>query len=151
MQIKPIYALSIKQPWAWLICKGFKDVENRDWFIGREPAPGFHQMNHKIELPARIYVHASKTQTGKQAEEAVDFITERGMLDKLAGELSDHFLSPVFGAIIGEVTITGCVDKSDSPWFVGKYGFILVDPVLYQKPIPCRGQLGFFKAEVPNA
>ena len=24
-------ALSIQQPWAWLIVNGFKDVENRDW------------------------------------------------------------------------------------------------------------------------
>lgn len=33
-------ALSFKQPWAWLICAGYKDVENRDWFIGRKPALG---------------------------------------------------------------------------------------------------------------
>lgn len=31
-------ALSIRQPWAWLIVNGFKDIENRDWatpFRGR--------------------------------------------------------------------------------------------------------------------
>jgi ASCH domain-containing protein len=24
-------ALSIRQPWAWAICAGCKDVENRSW------------------------------------------------------------------------------------------------------------------------
>ncbi len=24
-------ALSVRQPWAWLIVNGYKDVENRDW------------------------------------------------------------------------------------------------------------------------
>jgi hypothetical protein len=30
-------ALSIKQPWAWLIVNGHKDIENRDW---RSDNPG---------------------------------------------------------------------------------------------------------------
>ena len=32
------------------------------------------------------------------------------------------------GAILGEVTITGCVTESESPWFEGPYGFTLTDP-----------------------
>lgn len=24
-------ALSIRQPWAWLVVQGYKDIENRDW------------------------------------------------------------------------------------------------------------------------
>ncbi len=24
-------ALSLKQPWAWLVVKGYKDIENRSW------------------------------------------------------------------------------------------------------------------------
>ena len=27
----PVKALSIQQPWAWLIVNGHKDIENRDW------------------------------------------------------------------------------------------------------------------------
>ncbi len=42
-------ALSIKQPWAWLICAGYKDIENRSWRIIREPAPSFYRGT--IELP----------------------------------------------------------------------------------------------------
>ena len=41
-------ALSIKQPWAWLIIHGGKDIENRSWHT---------------KLRGRFLVHASKGMT----------------------------------------------------------------------------------------
>lgn len=55
-----------------------------------------------------------------------------------------------FGAIVGEVTIVECVIASDSKWFYGPYGFVLADPLPYEKPIPCRGHLRFFVPEIPQ-
>ena len=151
---KPTLALSIKQPWAWLICKGFKDIENRDWRIGRNPNYGLYKSqkaNFRVELPQRIYVHAG---CRFDTWALTDFRLCSWMSDSLIDEKTDKYLDQLYktwkaGAIIGEVTITGCVDKSDSPWFVGKYGFVLDDPVLYDKPITCRGMLGFWKVD-PN-
>ena len=141
---KPIYALSVKQPWAWLICKGYKDVENRDWPMRKTIEA------QRVELPLRIYVH-----TGCRFDTwaLTDFRLCSWMSDSLIDEKTDTYLDQLHetwkaGAIIGEVTITGCVDKSESPWFVGKYGFVLADPVLYEHPIPCRGALGFFKPSI---
>jgi hypothetical protein len=128
---KPIYALSIKQPWAWLICKGFKDVENRDW---------------PTKFRGRIYVHSSLSKS-EMTGEVIGWILERlnfGQAQQFKRAEYDASLLNL-GAIIGEVNITGCVNHWSSPWFVGKWGFILANPVLYDKPIPCRGQLGFFK------
>jgi hypothetical protein len=51
------------------------------------------------------------------------------------------------GAIIAEVDVVDCVTHSKSPWFVGPYGFVLADPILYDEPIRCRGRLGFFEPE----
>ena len=51
------------------------------------------------------------------------------------------------GGIVGSVEIVDCVTESASPWFVGRYGFVLRDP----KPLPFtqwKGQLGFF--DVPE-
>lgn len=146
-------ALSIRQPWASLIIKGapvftsvsnpdgsshvelkgvvFKTIENRNW---------------ATDFRGRIYVHASKKED--------DFITCMKWLGEHIGlapiacmMLSSPQYSPK-GAIIGEVDITGCVTESDSPWFVGKYGFTLANPILYTKPIPCRGKLGFFEPAI---
>ena len=47
------------------------------------------------------------------------------------------------GGIIGSVEIVDCVTESESPWFFGRYGYVLRDP----RPLPFapwRGQLGFF-------
>lgn len=147
-------ALSIKQPWAWLICAKFnglpiKDMENRDWRIPTS-----------FKLPQRIYVHAGKTPD--EWYPAIDIvrkvygtITGMNLWDKFINWQYKNGQSIMFPSqntslIIGEVDITDCVDKSDSPWFVGKYGFVLAKPKLYDKPIPYKGQLGFFEVTLPQ-
>lgn len=148
--LKPRYALSIKQPWSWLICAGYKDIENRTWKIGRNPRHGPFSTrdidNFTIALSERIYVHAGKKIEWKD----YNFLVLEGWITTVvAGDLTRYLaLSNGVGAIIGEVDITGCVTESESPWFTGPYGFTLANPVLYDKPIPYRGQLGFF--EVPD-
>ena len=50
-----IPALSIRQPWAWLIVHGFKDIENRDWptnFRGRYYAETCEELLRMGLLPA---------------------------------------------------------------------------------------------------
>jgi hypothetical protein len=104
-------ALSIRQPWAWLIVNGHKDIENRDW------ATNFR---------GRVLIHAS------DAEEYPD---------QYGGSYPAR--ESMIGGIVGVATITGCVDRSDSKWFMGQYGFTLTDA----KPLPfiaCKGALGFF-------
>jgi hypothetical protein len=50
------------------------------------------------------------------------------------------------GGLVGLARIVSCVDRADSPWFFGRYGFVLRDAM----PIPlikCKGALGFFRPE----
>ncbi len=124
-------ALSIKQPWAWLICKGFKDVENRDW---------------ATKFRGRIYVHAGVSKS-EMDKETLAWILKR-LNNKQAAQLGLMYERLSYGAIIGEVDIVDCVAGSDSPWWIGPYCFILANPVLYEKPIPYRGQLGFFEVKL---
>lgn len=47
------------------------------------------------------------------------------------------------GGIVGMMKIVDCVEKMDSRWFFGRYGFVI--GAAYPLPlIPCKGQLGFF-------
>jgi len=125
-------ALSVRQPWAWLICKGYKDIENRDW---------------PTKFRGRIYVHAGLTM-----DTSVPALTlnEASILERLTPSQCDEYRTSLRhrGAIIGEVDIVDCVDRNSSPWFVGKYGFILANPVLYENPMPCKGKLNFFEPEI---
>lgn len=126
----PKLAISIRQPWAWaIICAG-KDVENRDW---RTPFRG------------PVCIHAAK-KWGKAEKLDVDFV-EKMTATQLEAE-------PLLGGIIGVAEIVDCVEASESPWFFGRYGFVLRNarPVDF---IPVKGVLGFFdwrkRVEPPHA
>ena len=136
-------ALSGYAEFFWLMAKNWKDVENRNWPLTR--------YIKRSELPVRIYLHASKTATSKKD---VAFIKS-----KLTAEQRREFEAVDWGRyrgkIIGEVTITDEVTFKDigmkathSPWFFGEYGFVVRDGVLYERPMPCRGQLGFFEVDL---
>jgi ASCH domain len=50
------------------------------------------------------------------------------------------------GAIIGHVTLTGCVRDSPSPWAEpGSWHWLLTDPVPLAEPIAARGRLGLWQ------
>ncbi|ARA81557.1 ASCH domain-containing protein [Pseudomonas ficuserectae] len=120
-------ALSIRQPWAWLIIHGGKDIENRTWHT---------------KLRGRFLVHASKGMTVKEWVEASDFCIAQGIHDT-------PFDMPAYddlqrGGIIGSVELVDSVDTSTSPWYMGQKAFVLRDP----KPLPItpfKGRLGFFE------
>lgn len=121
-------ALSIKQPWAWLIVNGFKAVENRDWYTS---------------VRGDILIHTGK----KMDNDGLAWVKSR---------FPDIQLPETFetGGIVGKARIVGCVHISDSKllaekdkdWFFGDYGFILdsVEPLPF---MPVNGQLGFFKVD----
>jgi hypothetical protein len=123
-------ALSVRQPWAWLIVNGIKDIENRNW---------------ETKYTGRVYIHAGLKMDKSEADE-----TE--IVTKLTKEEQDRYFSEpkARGAIVGEVDITGCVTMSSSPWFTGKYGFVLANALAYKKPIECKGALNFFKPHLPS-
>ena len=127
---KPVKALSIRQPYAWLICRGYKDVENRTW---------------STKFPGRIYVHAG---VSKLSMKDADNYALRRLTSSQTAEYMTVKNILTFGAIIGEVSIIDCVTESSSPWFTGKYGFVLSNPILYDHPVPCKGKLNFFMPDI---
>lgn len=145
-------ALSVKQPWAWLICKGIKDVENRTWYIHMPPL-----LNYPA-TPRCIYIHTGKVKDTLQGCRRAFAILERVQGKEKADIIRASFWNSGFelGAIIGEVDIVGCKFRRGdmnanlfSPWHeVGMYGLLLANPVLYHEPYPCKGRLGFFEPDV---
>lgn len=132
-------ALSIKQPWAWLVCAGIKDTENRYWHL-------------TADLPRRIYVHASKTVDKKAFSWLAENIPRDILAKAMVHGLPDPDMYVITGAIIGEVDLVSCSFRGEglndnlfSIWhMLGQWGFKLANPVLYDKPILCKGQLSFF-------
>lgn len=121
--------LSIRQPWAWLIANGLKDIENRTW---------------KTHFRGEFLIHAGLTMTKADYEETLEF----AHLLSRSHPFPEETVLPARdelarGCIVGIAEITNCVQRSSSPWFFGKHGFVIKNarPL---KPITCLGQLGFF-------
>lgn len=128
----PQRALSIRQPWAWAIINAGKDIENRNW---------------KTAFRGPVCIHAAKGMTEREWEEAMAFIDNAfpvSLVSQIGRRRSaSGSLDAKRGGIIGVAEIVDCVDASDSPWFFGRYGFVLRNarPVEF---IPVKGALGFF-------
>jgi hypothetical protein len=117
-------ALSIRQPWAWLIVNGHKDIENRCW---------------KTHFRGKIYVQASKGMTQDEYNQAFVIAGDHGIDLPYPNDLER-------GGIVGTVEIVDCVDEHASPWFFGEFGFVLknANPLPFR---PLKGALGFFNVE----
>lgn len=118
-------ALSIRQPYAWLILHAGKDIENRDWIT---------------HYRGPFLIHA-----GKRVEK-IDPNLRDWVKQKLGLDIPDQDDLPR-GGIVGRAEIVDVVENSASPWFFGHYGFVLDK----QKSIaftPCKGALGFFKPQI---
>lgn len=129
----PIYALSVRQPWAWAIVHGGKDIENRSW----SPMSGA-AIRAMLAFRGEVCIHASKGMTRAEYDDAIALFED----NELASWPAPHEL--LRGGIIGTVEIVDAVRKSNSPWFFGSVGLVLANP----RPIdfiPSTGALGFFK------
>lgn len=118
-------ALSIRQPWAWLIIHGGKDIENR---------------SRRTHLRGRIYVHASQGMTRDEYTIGELMAEENGVKLPAFDDLQR-------GGIIGTVEIVDCVDDHQSPWYFGPFGYVVANP----EPLPfqpCRGHLSYFEPQI---
>lgn len=138
-------ALSIRQPWAWLIVRPdltdrqerarafdageIKTIENRTWWTGHR---------------GPTLIHAAKGMTRNEYDDVVDFLVLNPRLQSVASALpAPEALER--GGIVGLASLVACVRASESPYFFGPHGFVFHDA----KPVPFRpqpGALGFFEA-----
>lgn len=125
----PSLALLVRQPWAWAIIHGGKDIENRT--AGSIRAG---RMDCR-----RICVHAASGMRQSEYRWAVHKLAAVGVTAPAPNAL-------VRSAIIGTVDVTDIVTESDSPWFGGPCGLVLERPQEIA-PIPAKGTLGYFAWE----
>lgn len=139
-------ALSIRQPWAWLIVRPdltgeeraaairdgvTKNVENRGWHTGRR---------------GPFLIHAARGMTRDEYEDANDPLAWIGGPTIELPPYEDLQR----GGIVGQADLVDCLHFADrrSLWHFGKWGFYLanIEPLPFH---PCRGQLGFFDVPWP--
>ena len=109
--------LSIRQPWAWLLVNGVKDIENREWSTSYRGPLLLHAGKAGDEW---LFDHKEFLVRMWQARYGVI----EGMPTEGAGFAR--------GGIVGIATLDQVVTHSPSKWFVGTYGFVLRDA----RPLP---------------
>lgn len=138
MPRRPLYALSIKQPWAGLILAGLKTIEIRRW---------------TTHLRGPIWLHAARVDDPAE--------TGWGRVDPVIRPLSQ-----LRGGIVGIVDIASVVTYTtpeafaegqpahfnDPSWFVAPkmYGLVLKDPeaIDFRK---LAGQVRLFRVSDPES
>jgi len=125
-EYKNLPALSIRQPWAWMILNAGKDIENRTWIT---------------KFRGKFLIHASKATNELEWSFAKRY--EKTARIKIPEYRSDDYK---LGGIVGVADLVDCVTQSDSVWFEPCFrgvGFVLanVKPLQF---IPCKGALKFF-------
>jgi hypothetical protein len=118
--------LSLKQPWAWAVAAGKKNIENRTWST---PYRGM------------VYIHASS----KVDRAGADWLREEARVTPPS--------QYVHGAVVAVAEVVDVVTKRDAaafvPWFFGPYGFVLARIRRLAKPVSVTGRLGL--AQAPRA
>jgi hypothetical protein len=127
--------LSIIQPWASAIVFAGKDIENRKWRTHyRGPlaihASGKLDRDHLCQLQRVV-------RGGKQLP-IIDWINKGRHQYGL-----DPEDEPVCSHIVAIAMIVDCIGRSSSPWFQGKWGW-LIQGVVPIEPIPWTGALSIW-------
>lgn len=132
-------AITVLQPWAWLLVSGKKRCETRSW---------------KTNYRGEILIHAGKKDmTGTMMRET--FFEARCM--KRAGVPGAEIITE---AIIGKAVLVNCVQINEAIrelikkqhfdeyafgcFSPGRYAWVLENPVLFDTPIPARGYQGLW-------
>ena len=157
MQVK---VLSVKNPFAYLILQGGKDVENRTW---------------TTDYRGRLYIHVSgdtlpfltdepnlTDDYARKLEVFLDTLAEYySKCDIEKGTTAESFMNAVIDnpelwllksqSIIGYVDLVDIIQNSSSPWSIdGQYHWILKNPTLLENPIrQVKGRLGLWKYNLP--
>jgi len=128
--------LSVRQPYAWAIIVGAKDVENR---------------NRPSYYTGKLFIHASRTEDADYVEEVAERVALHfGISAEEALARYQRHLEHGRGAIVGSVQMFGCAISYHSEWFNGPphrrpsprkrlCGYLLRDAEQFEQPIPAKG------------
>lgn len=135
-------ALTLRCPWAYAITHLGKRVENRTW----RPPPALQGQRIAIHAGKAPPVRANGTfdaghEHWCEVQESLAWMTHKGLalMPVTARELVE-----AASAVVAVATLAEVVTQSQSPWFVGPFGWVLADVRALPAPIPCRGAQGLW-------
>lgn len=147
--MQTLKALSLWQPWPWLICHPevlaacdlpAKKIENRKWYTSYR---GDLLIHAGTTLDADLFTARGKLRVDYWLYK---FGNKRGQA--LYNAMPQHAQDYPRGAIVGKATLTTIVTNSPNPWFHGPYGFVLSQATTLV-PITYPGKYNIFDVTLP--
>lgn len=144
LNLKPAVmpALSVRQPWAWLIAEGYKPIENRTW---------------GTRYRGRLLIHAS---SGMSRDEYYAAVAQVRRFDPALAESIPHLGKLPRGCLVCRCTLADVIAPSEvleplfrdgivtelelEHWYEGDYGFVLRDIERLEPVLPYRGARRLF-------
>lgn len=131
--------ITVRQPWAWAIVHGGKDVENRTRSLGpyRGPVAIHAGLDDADEAPPSLWLQHADHYRRTHPHRDPDVIhSERGVIIGVVDLVDVHEATPP------EVEWCGC-----SAWAERFYvhHLVLANPRPLARPIPWRGALGLWR------
>lgn len=118
-------AISVRQPEAWLIVNGLKDVENRNWATEHRGWLLIHASKHRMARDDWAYLR--------------DTCRINGLPIPTEADVN-------LGGVVGMAWLQDCVTEDSSQWFDGPIGWILTNtqPLPFH---PVNGRLSLFEID----
>jgi hypothetical protein len=132
----PIYkALSVRQPYAWLLVNGIKTCENRSW-----------STKHR----GTLVIHAgAKSMTMDDWGDLIE-VCEAQQIPVPWFEDPGLDTGGIVGAVhLVDVTATPDPNRENGWWDGGSFAWLLDGAVPIPDVIPLKGRLGLFDVELP--
>lgn len=129
-------AITILEPWATLIVEGKKTIETRNW-----------DTNYR----GKILIHSSKTLM--RSSDYYSYVScfvdskefHRGCI---IGEVELYDIVPVTKELVEAVSKTNYINLITSEFSTCQYAWLLRNAKIYDKPIPIKGSLGLWEANI---
>lgn len=116
--------LAVRQPWAWALVNGVKDIENRNT-----------PMLRKDDLPRWIFVSSSS----KPAKEFGAYLADLNTRDggRHANIIPTNVNEYANGAIVGAIHVVDIVDHSESVWYNPdtKAALVVDRSIAFERPV----------------
>ncbi len=155
--------LSVKNPYAYLIVYGIKDIENRSWQTKYRGKLYIHasgvdmaiypnntiDKETKAELDKLVDANLSLDECYKQgSERLIKYYELYKKCDSYFSERNEYFLKK--NRIIGSVELEDIIKDSKSPFAEkGQYHWIFKNPVIFEKPIEnIKGKLNLWEFNI---
>ena len=138
-------AYTVHQPYAWATAIGLKHYETR---------------TRRTNIRGRVAVHAAK-KIDKGDRVYMGILSAAGA-EELAYHACRKSHPEEYGAVVGTVEIVDCVPVEEimdkltplemalGDYSPGRFAWVLENSVMFDKPIPARGQQGWWNWEEPT-